>query len=121
MTTNSGAHEVWHADVDVSVEITVRDASAILRCVENHDDEGVPQPDERGGTGWRNTYYALRTPVDVMGHLAYNCVANGVKDASRLDGWADLERDAVTMRVADADPHAAVRLRANGDFGGDAA
>lgn len=32
-------------------------------------------------------------------HLAYNAVANGIEDANRLDGWADLENGALTMRV----------------------
>lgn len=34
-------------------------------------------------------------------HLAYNAVANGVEDASRLDGWSDLDRGVLTMRVLD--------------------
>jgi hypothetical protein len=36
-------------------------------------------------------------------HLAYNAVANGVEDASRLDGWADLDSGIVTMRVGNVE------------------
>ena len=36
-------------------------------------------------------------------HLAYNAVANGVEDAARLDGWGDLDRGVVTLRVHDVE------------------
>lgn len=36
-------------------------------------------------------------------HLAFNAVANGVEDASRLDGWGDLDRDVLTLRVHDVE------------------
>jgi hypothetical protein len=36
-------------------------------------------------------------------HLAYNALANGVQDASRLDGWADIPRGVVTMDVTDVE------------------
>jgi hypothetical protein len=39
------------------------------------------------------------TEAEGINHLAYNAVANGVHDAARLDGWADLERGVVTMDV----------------------
>lgn len=39
------------------------------------------------------------TEREGLEHLAYNAVANGIENASRLDGWGDLERDMVTMRV----------------------
>ncbi len=81
------------------VVIDIGDESAVLRCVENHDERGRPQPDVRGGDGWRNVYYPLRTREDVLEHLAYNALIHGVEDASRLDGWADLPRGVLTMRV----------------------
>lgn len=37
----------------------------------------------------------------VLQHWAYNAVANGVQSPHRLDGWADLDRDAVQIRVTD--------------------
>ncbi len=43
------------------------------------------------------------TEQDALNHLAYNAVANGVEDASRLDGWGDLERGILTMEVCDVD------------------
>lgn len=43
--------------------------------------------------------YRALTEREGMEHLAYNAVANGVDDASRLDGWADLERGMLTLRV----------------------
>lgn len=36
-------------------------------------------------------------------HLAYNALGNGVDDAARLDGWADLPPGAVTMYVTDVE------------------
>lgn len=93
-------HEVG---LNATVKISIGDESAVARCVDNHDDQGQPQPDVRGGSGWRNTYYALRTREDVLEHFASNAVRNGVEDASRLDGWADLDPGVVTMRVDTVD------------------
>lgn len=39
------------------------------------------------------------TEREGLEHLAFNAVANGIEDASRLDGWADIEPGAVTMRL----------------------
>lgn len=50
-------------------------------------------------TGLPDFPYRFRFPNDVYEHLAYNAVANGVEDANRLDGWADLEPGVLTMRV----------------------
>jgi len=44
-------------------------------------------------------YSDVRTEDELYAHLAYNAIFNGVYDASKLDGWADLERDQITMRV----------------------
>jgi hypothetical protein len=95
MTTE---HEVG---LNVQVTVVVKDQTAITRCTENHDDQGVPQEDVRGGTGWRNSYYPLDTPEKVLHHFAYNAVVNGLSRGDQLDGWADLERDGVTMSVDD--------------------
>lgn len=43
------------------------------------------------------------TEQDGLDMLAYNAVSNGVEDASRLDGWGDLERGMLTMRVQDVE------------------
>lgn len=89
--------------MDTTVEIIVGDQTAIDRCTENHDEDGQAQPDVRGGTGWRNSYYALTTPEKVLQHWADNCLRNGVEDASRLDGWGDLAPGVVTMRCTHTD------------------
>lgn len=44
-------------------------------------------------------YPDIVTEEQLLRHLAYNATFNGVQDASRLDGWADLERGQLTMRV----------------------
>jgi hypothetical protein len=111
----------YDVEMRVTVRVEVGDDGAILRAVDNHDATGSPQADERSGNGWRNVYYPLRTPDDVLEHLAYNAIVNGVEDASRLDGWADLSPRVVTMRVTDADldylsaPLSAAGLRGSGD------
>lgn len=89
----------FEVGLNVTVVVEINDENAITRCVENQDEEGRPQPDERGGSGWRNIYYRLLTREQVLEHLAYNASVNGIDDASRLDGWADLERGVVTMHV----------------------
>ena len=77
----------YFADVLSSVQIIVNDPSAISRCVNNED-------------GWRDDYYkSLDTVEQVIKHFAFNCVANGVERVNRLDGWADLPDDAVTMNL----------------------
>jgi hypothetical protein len=50
---------------------------------------------------WRldGIYSDIKDEDDVWRHLAYNAIVNGVVDASRLDGWGDLHRGELTMRV----------------------
>lgn len=49
---------------------------------------------------WRDHMYSdMDTREKVLAHFADNAIRNGVDDASSLDGWADLERGAVTMEV----------------------
>lgn len=88
--------------LSVVVEVTVNDDDVITRVLDNHDDQGRPQP-IGSGNGWQDYLYKLGSRDEVLHMLAYNCVANGVNDANRLDGWADLERDVATMRVDSAD------------------
>lgn len=56
---------------------------------------------ETGETQHRMTgiYPNIVTEEDIKKHWAYNLLVNGVSDASRLDGWADLPKGAITMRV----------------------
>jgi hypothetical protein len=75
--------------VEVTVEIEVNDRDAIDR---------VTGP---AGSEWRAHAYALYTERDVLEHWAYNAVANGVQLACQLNGWADMNDDAVRMHVKD--------------------
>jgi hypothetical protein len=85
---DANQHEV-SVMADVKITITVPDAI-----------ERVTGP---SGDEWRASFYDLHTEDDVLDHLAYNAVSNGIEDASRLDGWADLERGDVTMFVTRVD------------------
>jgi len=52
---------------------------------------------------WRmQGIYDITDEAGMWDHLAYNAIVNGVTDASRLDGWAELERGELTMRVREA-------------------
>ena len=48
---------------------------------------------------WQRSFSTFDTEDQVLEHLAYNCISNGVEDASRLDGWADLDSGMLTMSV----------------------
>lgn len=85
--------------VTCTVHIDVNDPDVIDRCVQNKNDDGVPVPYGTGQAGWRDTLYNLATREDVLKHLAYNAVLNGREDLHYMDGWADLDRDAVEMSI----------------------
>lgn len=79
------------------VRITIDDSStAITRATENIDD-------------WHDAFRPPITTVEqVVGYLAAAAIQTGADDASRLDGWADLDRGQVTMYVVGAsDPQIA--------------
>jgi hypothetical protein len=84
----------------VDVEIDIPDdlvGQVIGPPVLNLDDEGVSQPDVpggRGGRGWRDVLYDLRTPEAVLKHIAYGYVFNN-EGLDRQEGWL--------MDLADAD------------------
>ncbi len=48
---------------------------------------------DEGNRQWRmeGIYSDITTEDGIWKHLAYNTLVNGVHDASRLDGWGDLE------------------------------
>lgn len=103
-----------HFRVSVQLEIAVTlDDEVVRRCVENLDDAGQPQPDERGSRGWRNIYYDLHTPERVAEHMAYNLAIRGAS-LSSLDGWADLADDLAAARVIDSDYEARRALARDG-------
>lgn len=68
----------------VDVEVECQDEALI--------DEAAIEGSERNAYGWRNR-------DQVIHHLAWNCVKNGIENAKRLDGWGDLEGDELTMRI----------------------
>lgn len=86
--------------VDVLIEIN--DDNVITRVLENHDDAGVPQPRQKGGTGWRDTLYDLDDRDAVLDMLGYNLGLHD-RDLNQLDGWADMPNTAATGRIADLD------------------
>lgn len=45
--------------------------------------------------------YGRMSEDEVLDHLTFNCISNGVEDAKRLDGWADLETGMLTMKVVE--------------------
>jgi hypothetical protein len=73
---------------DGYVAITINDPDVIER---------VTNP--VSGEEWRKQAYNLYTRDEVLQHLAYNCLANGVERVNHLDGWADLPDDAATMGI----------------------
>ena len=77
---------------EVTAEIIVNDEDVIER---------VMGPD---GDEWRSKLYDLHTRDDVLNHLAYNCIVNGRRDVTMLDGWADLSRDVTRMDIIEVDP-----------------
>lgn len=62
------------------------------------------------GEEWRKQAYQLFTASEVVTHLAYNCLANGVHRANQLDGWADLDDDAAVMSVEGFEPTGGVPI-----------
>jgi hypothetical protein len=81
----------YSQDAYVTVAINVNDQDVIDRVVNDVDD-------------WQGTYYRMGSASEVLDHLAYNCIANGVERVNRLDGWADLADDAATMRIEGVEP-----------------
>lgn len=84
MTTN--AERVFDVVMNVTVRVKVNDESAISRCVNNED-------------GWRDNFYDFDTQDKVLEAFAFNAILNREENIRRLDGWADLPPEAVTMEV----------------------
>ncbi len=75
-------------DRQVAVRIEINDSDVVDRVVNNVDN-------------WQGTYYRMTTEQEVVDHLAYNCIANGIELVNRLDGWADMDDGAARMRIED--------------------
>lgn len=61
------------------------------------NDNGTLRPRMEG------IYPELVSAADLFKHLAWNALVNGVTDASSLDGYADLNRGDLTMRVLNSE------------------
>lgn len=79
--------ELIHSEAEFAVDITVNDPDVFERVIGPNGDE------------WRSYAYDLRTKGDVVRHLTFNAIVNGVEEINKLDGWADLPDGACTMRV----------------------
>lgn len=84
-----------------TAEIVVNDDRVIRRITENRDANDVPQgqPGWDETTAYRTTLYRMNSPEQVLEMLLWNAAANGVRQANRLDGWADLADDAAEVDV----------------------
>lgn len=82
-------------------EVTVRDDRVILRVTENRDGHDRPESDPQHDAehAWRRVLYNMSTEKEVLAMLVWNAAANGVRQANRLDGWADLDRDAASVDI----------------------
>lgn len=77
--------------ITVSFEVDIRfvEDEVWQRCVNNTDD-------------WRGMFYPLLTKDDVVKHIAYNYIANGIDKINRLEGWGDLKGDEVEYTTIDS-------------------
>ena len=73
------------------ISVTINNPDVVNRCVENHNDEGVPVEYGKGLGGWRDTYYpSLDNESAVVLFLAENFGASGTR-VTDMDGWGDLD------------------------------
>lgn len=86
-------------DITFNVDATliIHNDDIIKRVLDNHDDEGIPQPDIKGGTGWKNVFYRLESEEEVIDMLVYNLIYNGSR-LSQLDGWGDCDDDDIELK-----------------------
>ena len=69
-----------------------------------HDDVAPADLITRGmDPEFASAYYGEMDEKAVLDHWAYNAVMNGVSSPHRLDGWADIPKDAVDLWVTDAE------------------
>jgi hypothetical protein len=73
-------------DIDPSIDIAHWFDTSDGNAVKRHRMEGI--------------YPDIVTEEQLLKHLAYNAIFNGVTDASQLDGWGDLSRGQLVMRVS---------------------
>ena len=97
-------HDAYEADVIHSFKVVIHNRSIIDRVLQNHDDQGVPQPLKRGGTmggtGWQDMFYQFDNEDDLIRWLA-DCIGQRGYTLSRMDGYADLNDDDITVEQVD--------------------
>ena len=84
-------------------EITVIVTAVMQVRVEDQGDAFTRVTGPEGDEFRAQTYGYLKTPDDVIGHWAYNAIANGYVDVCQLDGWADMDAEQITFRVGDVE------------------
>lgn len=80
---------------DITTEVTVR--------ITVNDRVGVIDRYLEGGEFHGQHPYSVDSQKEILRHLAYNAISNGVTRANALDGWADLADDAAVMDVTGVD------------------
>lgn len=92
------SERVYLVETTVYATITVRNPDVIERVTGPSGDE------------WRSQFYpTIETAENVMEHFAFNAISNGVHDITRLDGWADCDRDDVLIEIDDTSQHVEVK------------
>lgn len=76
--------------------------SAIYTTVIVKNPDVIERVTGPGGDEWRSQFYrTIETAEDVVEHFAFNAITNGVRDITRLDGWADCDPADVLIEVED--------------------
>ena len=79
----------------------VLDVTSVVVIV-GHDDEIAAALDRHRDPAWREQAYDLPTRLAVLEHWARAVIIAGVRDVSRLDGWADVPPGRITFHIDDA-------------------
>jgi len=76
---------------------------ATVRFTFHAESNAITRVTGPNGDEWRKQMYReIRTERDVLQHWAANAL-HGIVDVCKLDGWADLPAETVTMQVIDVD------------------
>lgn len=82
--------QTFNVEMIAQVRVVIEDPDDVVgRVLENRE-------------GWRENFYELKDLNSILEMFAFNALANGETDVSRLDGWGDLDSGVATMRVTEA-------------------
>lgn len=87
--------KAYNVNIEGTVEVKIRDdLVAVALFARGADPE------------WTSAFYGDMNQDEILKHLAFNAASNGITDASRLDGFADLPAECVqmTFTVDEVDP-----------------